>query len=274
VGTERDLLRRVDAYLDLAPDGDATCIDVGPLRAFVSRAPWPFYVRPRPGLDLGSPDSVTSDDVRGASAVLEAAGQAVAFEWVEELAPSLGATLAAAGYAVQAHPLLVLDLGSRPAISSSRARILAAGSPDLRRALAVSEVGFAAAGTGLGTAGAVERDAILDEVDAELVPHVTTRMREGRSVIAVLDDARDGVVSTGWHQPVGDTTEVVGVATLPAHRRRGAAVEVVDRLLHDARARGCTLALLSATDGDVARVYERLGFTRAATACEATQPPT
>jgi len=98
VGTERDLLRRVDAYLDLAPDGDATCIDVGPLRAFVSRAPWPFYVRPRPGLDLGAPDSVTSDDVSGAAAVLAEAGQAVAFEWVEELAPSLGATLAAAGY--------------------------------------------------------------------------------------------------------------------------------------------------------------------------------
>jgi predicted GNAT family acetyltransferase len=55
---------------------------------------------------------------------------------------------------------------------------------------------------------------------------------------------------------------VVGVATLPSFRRRGAAAEVVLRLLDDARDRGCTLALLSASDDAVARVYERVGFTR------------
>jgi GNAT superfamily N-acetyltransferase len=265
VDTQVDLLRRVDTYLDRAPDGDASAVDVGPLRAFVSRAPWPFYARPRPGLDLAAADVISAAQVAAAAAVLESAQQDVSFEWVDELVPSLGPALEAAGYAVQRHPLLVLDLGSRPATCTSAARVLAGGSPDLRRALAVSDVGFADAGTAVGPAGARERDAALAGVDETHVRHVDRRIRDGRSVLAVLDGDRDGVVATGWHQPVGDTTEIVGVATLPTYRRRGAAVAVVDRLLHDARARGCTLALLSATDGDVARVYERVGFRRIGT---------
>ena len=273
MSTPVDLLRRVDAYLDRAPDGDASTVDVGPLRSFVSRAPWPFYVRPRPGLDPASAEAISADQVADAAAVLEAAEQDVSFEWVDELVPSLGPALEAAGYAVQRHPLLVLDLGSRPTTCTSPARLLAGGSPDLRRALAVSDVGFADAGTAVGPAGARERDAGLADVDDSHVRHVDTRVRDGRSVVAVLDDDRDGVVATGWHQPIGDTTEIVGVATLPTHRRRGAAAAVVDRLLHDARVHGCTLALLSATDGDVARVYERLGFTRIGTAGAAASPP-
>jgi GNAT superfamily N-acetyltransferase len=270
------LLRRVDAYLDAAPDGDATAIDVGPLRGFVSSAPWPFYVRPRPDLDLTGPEAVTVDDVRRAAAVLEAAEQEVSFEWVEQLVPSLGPALVEAGYEVHIYPLLTLDLGASgasrasgargaPETCSSRARILAGGSPDLRTSLAVSDVGFAAVGTALGPAGVAERDAAAAAVDEAQLEHVTRRVRDGRSVLAVLDDARDGVVATGWHQPIGDTTEVVGVATLPSHRRRGAAAEVVERLLHDARVHGCTLALLTASDDGVARVYERVGFTRIGT---------
>jgi len=264
------LLRRVDAYLDAAPDGDATVIDVGPLRAFVSSAPWPFYVRPRPDLDLTGAAAVTADDVRRAADVLEAAEQDVSFEWVEQLVPSLGPALLEAGYVVHSHPLLTLDLASPhptdgPPGTSSRARILAGGSPDLQASLAVSDVGFDAAGTAVGPAGVVERAAAAAALDGPLLEHVGRRVRERRSVLAVLDDPHDGIVATGWHQPIGDTTEVVGVATLPTHRRRGAAAEVVDRLLHDARVHGCTLALLTASDDAVARVYERLGFTKVGT---------
>jgi GNAT superfamily N-acetyltransferase len=218
-------------------------------------------------------DAISVDQVVVAAAVLEAAEQDVSFEWVDELVPSLGPALEAAGYAVQRHPLLVLDLGSRPTTCTSAARVLAAGSPDLRRALAVSDVGFADAGTAVGPAGARERDAALAGVEDTHVQHVDRRIRDGRSVLAVLDDDRAGLVATGWHQAIRDTTEIVGVATLPTHRRRGAAAAVVDRLLHDARVHGCTLALLSATDGDVARVYERLGFTRIGTAGAAARLP-
>jgi predicted GNAT family acetyltransferase len=136
----------------------------------------------------------------------------------------------------------------------------------------VSDVGFDAVGTAVGPAGVAERDVAAAAVDDPLLAHVARRVRERRSVLAVLDDGRDGVVATGWHQPIGDTTEIVGVATLPTHRRRGAAAEVVERLLHDARVHGCTLALLSASDDAVARVYEHLGFTRLG-ACGAAALP-
>jgi GNAT superfamily N-acetyltransferase len=210
-------------------------------------------------------------DVQAAAAVLEAADQAVTFEWVEQLVPSLRPALLQAGYAVHAHPLLVLDITARAPATGNHARLLAAGSPDLRASLAVSDVGFAAEGTATGPQGPTDRDAAAAALEDALLAHVTTRIREGRSVVAVLDDVRDGVVATGWHQPIGDTTEVVGVATLPSNRRRGAAAEVVERLLHDARVHGVTLALLSASDGDVARVYERVGFTRIGT-CGAAEP--
>ena len=254
------LLRRIDAYLDAAPDGSATPVDVGPLRAFVSHAPWPFYVRPRPDLDLRAPDAVSADDVRRAAAILVEAGQAVSFEWVEQLVPSMRPALVDSGLAVVSHPLLSLDLTAAPGSAPSRARILDPEAHELVTSLAVSDVGFTAAGTGRGVEGPAERDAV--SLEPALLDHVSARIRAGRSVVAVLEDPGDGVVATGWHQPIGATTEVVGVATLPAYRRQGAAAEVVVRLLDDARERGCTLALLSASDDAVARVYERVGFTR------------
>ncbi len=264
MGLQVGLLRRIDAYLDAAPDGSAEAVDVGPLRAFVSHAPWPFYVRPRPDLDLGSTGAVSADDVRRAAAVLTDAGQAVSFEWVEQLVPSLHRALVESGLRVTSHPLLALDLdaGRTPGAGRVRpgTRILDAASPDVTAALAVSDVGFAAAGTAAGPEGLADRDAVT--VEDALVDHVRVRIRAGRSVVAVLEEPGHGVIATGWHQPIGDTTEVVGVATLPAFRRHGAAVDVVARLLDDARGRGITLALLSASDDDVARVYERVGFTR------------
>jgi GNAT superfamily N-acetyltransferase len=127
-------------------------------------------------------------------------------------------------------------------------------------ALSVSDLGFAEPGTAVSVSGVPERDAIVR--DDAAVAFVRNRIRDGRSVLAVLDAGPAGVVASGWHQPIGATTEVVGVATLPAFRRRGFAASVVGTLLDEAVARGCTMALLSASDDDVARIYERVGFTR------------
>ena len=254
-----ELLRRCDAYLDASPREYSEVVDVGPLRAYVSRAPWPYYVRPRAELDLTAHGAITVDDVVAAGDVLAAHGQAVSFEWVVELVPSLSDALLDAGYAVTAHPLLSLDLAGRQP-SGATARLVDSDSPDVAVALAVSDIGFSEPGTGVSAAGVAEREAFTR--DDAMVAFVRTRVRDGRSVLAVLDAGPAGVICSGWHQPVGDTTEVVGVATLPSFRRRGYAADVVAALLDDAAARGCTLALLSAADDDVARVYERVGFTR------------
>ena len=65
-----DALRRCDAYLDAVATLAADVVDVGPLRAFVSRAPYAYYVRPIPGVDLSEPGSVSREQVREAAAVL------------------------------------------------------------------------------------------------------------------------------------------------------------------------------------------------------------
>ena len=258
MGNDFALLRRVDRYLDAAPDTSAVAVDVGPLRVFVSSAPWPYYVRPRPDLDLRAAGAVSADDVTRAAAVLEAAGQAVSFEWIAELVPSLEGALQRSGYAVRTHPLLARSLALTTA--DLQARLLDADSPEVVSALAVSEVAFAAPGTAVSVGGVEQRDA--HSPDAALVTFVRNRIRGGHSVVAVLEDPRAGVIATGWHQPIGDTTEIVGVATLPTHRRRGAAASVVQALLSDAHQRGCTVAVLSADSDEVARIYERVGFVR------------
>lgn len=76
-------------------------------------------------------------------------------------------------------------------------------------------------------------------------------------------------MATGAHRPLGGATEVVGVATLPAYRRRGLAAALTSALVQDALERGVELVCLSAGDGDVARVYERVGFCRVGTFVDA-----
>ena len=70
------------------------------------------------------------------------------------------------------------------------------------------------------------------------------------------------MVAVGSHQPLGAVTEVVGVATLPSHGRRGLATAVTAALVSDARRGGAELVFLSAGNEDVARMYSRLGFAR------------
>jgi predicted GNAT family acetyltransferase len=61
-------------------------------------------------------------------------------------------------------------------------------------------------------------------------------------------------------------TEIVGVATLPAFRRRGIGAALTAFLTSDAGDRGVRTVFLSAGNEDVARVYERAGFRRIGTA--------
>jgi predicted GNAT family acetyltransferase len=62
-------------------------------------------------------------------------------------------------------------------------------------------------------------------------------------------------------------TEIVGVATLPAARRRGLGAAITAALVADAQQRGVDVIFLSAGSEAVARIYERVGFRRIATAC-------
>jgi ribosomal protein S18 acetylase RimI-like enzyme len=103
------------------------------------------------------------------------------------------------------------------------------------------------------------------------VADLRARLRAGRMVLAAAYDG-GGPLAVGGHQPVGAVTEIAGVGTLPAARRRGLAAAVTSALVRDALDRGIEVVFLSAADEDVARVYRRLGFTPVATAMIAEPP--
>jgi GNAT superfamily N-acetyltransferase len=149
------------------------------------------------------------------------------------------------------------------AVHTSGVRILEADDPAVGPARAVADIAFRAAGTAVGPEGAAERDAAVKQTGLDFLRE---RLRRRLTVMAV-SEADGGPVAVGSHQPVGEVTEIVGVATLPAMRRRGLGGAVTGALVADALAHGAGIVFLSAGSDAIARVYGRLGFRRIATAC-------
>ncbi len=263
VGTDADLLGRIEAYFDAAPRASADVEEHGALTLFVSHIPWRYYGRPR----LGLSEDVGADDVAAVRARQRELGVREAFEWVHETTPSLLGAATAAGLEVTQVPLLALDeAAARPDPPAGvTVRILGADDRALADAQGAVELAFAAPGTAVGPGGRAAREV----ASAGLVDlgFLRERLRRGLTAMAVAESEEDGAVAAGSHQPVADVSEVMGVGTVPSARRRGIGAAVTGRLVEHARERGAGLVFLSAADEDVARMYERLGFRRIGTAC-------
>jgi ribosomal protein S18 acetylase RimI-like enzyme len=260
----RSLLDRIEAYYDAVPRADSRPETLGPLTLFVADRPgFRWYARP----SLGA-DGITADDVAAMRQRQRALGQPESFEWVAEITPSLAAAARGAGLAVSELPLMVLDPAAarRPPAPAGVELRLVRPDDDLARIDAVARIGFAVGGTAVGQLGVTA----LAGQAAEASPALLTKQRErlvtGRTVSAVALVGGDPV-SVGSHQPVGEVSEVVGVATLPAMRRRGIGAAVTGLLVADAVGRGVETLFLSAGSDEIARVYERTGFRRVGTAC-------
>jgi GNAT superfamily N-acetyltransferase len=192
-----------------------------------------------------------------------------ALEWIDDVVPGLRDVARAARMRVKDVPLMVLGEGrwrTPDPPDGVTVRLLAPGDPALAASGAVQYIGFGNPGTGVGDAGPAERDASAVGQSAVELDFLSERIRSGLTQPAVAED-EDGVLAGGSHQPVGEVTAIVGVATLPSARRRGLAALVTARLVQDARERGAELVFIEAEDADVARIYGRLGFERVGTAC-------
>ena len=258
-----DLLDEIERYCDAVPRRVARTETLGPFTLFVNPgAGMPYYARPSLGATSFTPADVTN--------VLERQhelGVPRAFEWVDEMTPALAVAIEAAGVGVHRHPLLVLDPASRPVETLGKGVQARFVTPEDDVALhsAVAAVGFAHAG-GPGEQGIAALLAAARSQSEDAIAVQRRRLAEGLQVMAAA--YADGhPVAAGSHQPVDGVSEVVGVATLPAYRRRGLASAVVSLLIDDVLDRGMHVAFLSAADEDAARIYERLGFRRCATAC-------
>ncbi|MET3805740.1 ribosomal protein S18 acetylase RimI-like enzyme [Nakamurella sp. UYEF19] len=264
-------LAAAERYLDLAPRTGAIAREVGPFTLFVSNGPWPYYARPR----LGSDAPITSSALLELRTACATADVPLAIEWVDTLRPSFAAVATDAGLTVVFRPLLVLDHAHFIRPSASRTRILAPDDKLLPTARAVADLGFASPGTDIGVAGPSERDALAGSFPAEVLQHMQDRAAAGLTVTAAAFDhggGDQGIVAVGMHQPLGDTSEIVGVATLPSIRRRGWAAAIAGALVEHAFSVGVTRVMLTADSDDVARIYRRLGFRQVGRCCEAAPP--
>jgi ribosomal protein S18 acetylase RimI-like enzyme len=264
-----DLLVRIDAYFDAVARRVTRAESIGPFTLFVRETQgWPFYARPTPGAS-----GFARRDVDAVRRRQRGLGIPEAFELVEDLSPGAAEAIAASGLRVNRRPLMALaPAGFAPlAIRGSGIRFIGAGDDDLVRVVAVQQVGFGSPGTAAGDAGVEALDAAATGLPTGHLQATRDGIGSGRTVVAsAFVDGEP--VATGAHQPVDGVTEVVGVATLPAFRRRGLGAALTSALVADAFRRGVELACLSASDEAVARVYARLGFRTVGTFVDAELP--
>jgi ribosomal protein S18 acetylase RimI-like enzyme len=194
--------------------------------------------------------------------------QPEAFEWIVDLAPSVADAARGDGLAVREHPIMVLDVDA-PGLEAGGPDLadvrIVADDADLAVLNAVAEIGFTAPGMEVGSSGAADVAEVAARQSAEIVAFQRERIARGLTVAASAE-VRGVTAAVGWHNPVGGTTEIVGVATLPAFRRRGLGLAITRALVRDALERGIETVFLTAGDLQVARMYERAGFRRVGTA--------
>lgn len=252
-----DLFATLDSYYDAAPRPAARTEEVGRFTLFVrsSDAGWPYYARPRLGVDA----HFTSAEVELVRRRQRELGVPESLEWVHESSPTLLAAAREAGLSVAECPLLVLPDGvatvAPPLPNGVRVTMLDAADPDLAASQSAVSAGFAG----------------RNDLDPCPVDHVAEQMRAGLMATASAYDAQ-GAVGGGAHAPRGTSAELAGIAVIPRARRQGIGAAITAVLVQDARARGMTTVFLSAQDEAVARVYERIGFQRVGTACIAEPP--
>ena len=258
-----ELLRHIDGYLDAVPRSVARAETVGALTLFVNEGPgWRYYARPTPGAG-----PVSAEDVRIARQRQVDRGHPQAFEWIAELNPEMAGAAQEAGLTTQEHPLMLLGKAeSAPVEPPPGVQIRLIGpDDDLASAMAVAELGFGQPGTEVGQLGPAALPKAVADLDAGTVEFTRGRIADAYTITAVA--TMEGVpVASGAHNPVGLITELVGVATLPSHRRRGIAAALTSFLVRDARDRGVETIFLSADSSAVARVYQRIGFRTIGTA--------
>ncbi len=261
-------LARIDAYCDTVPRSAADTEQMGAITLFVGRPGRSFYARPTPGLPATTPpDRADFHRVLARQRILR---QPQSFEWIQEIHPNFADAARSAGLTVQLLPLMVLRRESTAVIPSGYSvRILPADDPVLPSALAAIGLSYGTPGTAVGPVGSAERDAAtaLDQHHES----VRADIRHGRTVVAAAAD-QTGPIGGGSHSPRGHVTEITGVGTLPAHRRRGLGAAVTHALATDAAAHGVDLCFLTAGSTEIARVYAGVGFVRIGTSCIAELP--
>ena len=245
------LLERIQAQMRTVARRQYEAVRVPPFTLF-------FHATdPLPYFNYAIPDGPASGDLTAPLDRLEAEFHArrrvPRFEFVEACAPRLAAALEAHGFALESRPqLMVCPRGEE------------------RAAPAVSGLEVAT----LDTATALGEFVLFLEVQRRAFGLPSTRIPSDDEALSLRETLGDGFaflariagepVATAMIQPPhGGLTELVGVSTLEAFRRRGIGGFLSFAAVRAAFDRGVSLAFLSAADARAGRVYEAAGFSPA-----------
>jgi GNAT superfamily N-acetyltransferase len=169
---------------------------------------------------------------------------------------------------VHEFPLLVLGSLVEPPPADGQVRLMDADDPQLGLVNAAVDVAFGTPGTAVGKAGVARRDKAMDTAEAaSRLDFRKEGLRAGRTVRAGAFVTGAGPVGGGGHNPRGAVSEIVGIGTLPAFRRRGLAGAITHLLARQALSAGVSTVFCGAESLAVARIYEQVGFRRIGTVC-------
>lgn len=252
---------RLESYMRRAAASEREAVEVPPFVAFLDpEDPLRYFNYAHPfepiAGDAGLSQEGLAEPLAALRALFASRGRMPRFEYIEEYAPALGAALIAAGFVLEGrYPLQVCDpesYRSAPAVQGLEIRQLSEDSPtgDLRDFITVERQAF----------GHRITDEIIDEDCEDLRESMR---RGGLAFLACLDGRAAGIASCTV--PLDGLTELAGIATLPAHRRRGIATAVTAAAAQTAFGCGVEAAFLTAGDSQAGRVYQRVGFRPKAT---------
>ncbi len=175
-------------------------------------------------------------------------GHTACFHWLDCYAPKLAGALGQAGYVVrEATPLLVCQPGQVlvPATAPLDMVTISANSPpeDVAENWNINARGFDPSATLAQPSDVLEFRRSLQKTRA-----FTARLGGVGVSAGMYTDIHEGV------------TELVGIATLPAYRRRGFGGALTAFATRTAFADGTSLAFLTAANEEASRVYQRVGY--------------
>lgn len=253
---------RIQAHMRAVARGQYEAETIPPFTAY-------FHpTDPLPYLNYAIPDEPPGDAASLAAplALLRNAfrnrGRQPRFEFVEAVYPRLEATLAASGFSIEARPqLMVATPANRQAVPAVPGLTVQTLSRESSLASFVELLRVQRRAFGMGDSAAVtEKDAAWMRDGLAQGGCLVGRLGEEAVGIATFLDPRDGL------------TELAGIGTLEAHRRKGIGAALTAAALDAAFAAGASAAFLSAADARAGRVYEGAGFAAFGNVVFATAP--
>jgi hypothetical protein len=246
--------RALQAFLRASAAAGRTVVSVPPFTAYLTEGdPLRFLNYAIPDGDV-EPSRPEIDALRRE---LRARDRLPRLEWVEEAAPRVAPALAAGGMVEELRtPLMACtaDELAEAAADLEGLSVAAVREADLRVTSDLQRVAFG-----------------MEPLPAGAPPSSFARPRGGGAVLARAGDGTPVAVAV-WTRVIDGCSEVAGVATAAAWRRRGLAGVVTAEAARAAFVAGARLCVLSPGDDTAQRVYARAGFRRAATMLHWSDP--